>query len=70
MNLWGFSEMRQIVDVSVEMCGEGGGDEGRRGGWKAGGEGGFTVCPVHEDGLGEGGGDREVPSTQTMRRIK
>ena len=30
--------MRQIVDVSVEMCGEGEGDEGRRGGWTAGGE--------------------------------
>ena len=61
--------MRQIVDVSVEMCGEGG-DEGRRGGWTAGGEGGLTVFPIKEDGLGERGGGREVPSTQTMRRIK
>ena len=40
--------------------GEGGGEEGRGGGWTVGGEGGFTVYSVQKDGLGEGGGGREV----------
>ena len=35
---------------------EGGGEEGRGGGWKAGGEGGFAVYPDQKNGLGEGGG--------------
>ena len=50
--------------------GEGGGEEGRGGGWTVGGEGGSTVHPVQKDGLGEGGGGREVPSAQKMTRIK
>ena len=50
--------------------GEEGGEEGRGEGWTVGGEGGFTVYSVQKDGLGEGGGGREVPSAQTMTRIK
>ena len=50
--------------------GEGGGEEGRGGGWTVGGEGGFTFYPVQKDELGEGGGGREVPSAQTMKCMK
>ena len=66
--------MRQVVGVSEGMYGRARGkEEGRRergGGWTAGGEGGFTVCSVQKDGLGEGGGGQEVPGAQTMTRIK
>ena len=50
--------------------GEGRGKEGRGGGWTVGGEGGSTVYQVQKYELGEGGGGREVPSAQTMTRIK
>ena len=49
---------------------EGGEEEGRGGGWTAGGDGGFTVYLVQKGGLGEEGGGREVPSVQTFTSTK